>query len=917
LNKEVLDGVHEQKIVNLQILPEVAAGFGLSDAEIVPATKRMITSTIKRVIPGILSLLPAVSAFAQDPFALIDPNERIKGPQGSNAVPNLQTQGAGDSASIILRPAQVVQTNLSLLHYGGCLEDLNHEIYGGLYAQLIYGESFEEGPAVEVPDSMETFNGLNYCKGYREFNEGVISLLGYRFFQVVWKEAELGDGSLECDVMQPGRDPGLSVAVMFRIQMLQEPLNGSRIDQFYALNMNFAERAVSLTRGESIWAKKKTLATQKLSIAYDKWHHIKIVVKGGLIQMSIDGSQVPQITCQDAAPLPPGLVGFDATEARGHFRNVRVESSGKLWVAEIPSDDKNGTGRISEWWDKVVVGDAKAHYDLDSDNPYNSSRSQKVEFRSGTRGTVGIANRGLNRWGIAFKANHSYEGRLYLRGDCPSGVTVALQDANGTKTYASKVFTGIGSNWNKYSFSLTSSETDNNGCFAIWLSNPGTVWVDQAVLLPAVGDRYKGTLMRADIGHAIVAAGITTIRVGGDAINPPGWRWKNLIGDPDKRPQFNHPWYPFQTGGFGVDEYLRFCEASGIEPLWGLNGGETAQDAADFIEYCNGPATSKWGKKRAENGHPKTYGITYVQLGNGFAGVDHTAAVAEAMHRVDPRIRLLGGALTHHVAHVPADDFMKDLAARFDGKVYAISVLPYNDQPGDALRWGHLVDRLQSTIKQVNPNSSLRLFSQEVNGGRHDLQRALNDVQYLQVSERHNDFVQVMSYCNLLAADKQLQNGWEQGRIYFNNSEAWLQPSAISMAMARRHYQPHLVWSESSGPAMEAAAYPDEKHTIDRLSVTATRNDLGDVLVIKAVNVGDRPLQTAIKIEGIGAVNPVATVMTLRGPGLNADNTFEQQGNVSAAESRIFNAGREFLYRLPAKSFTILRLEGVKLPGAP
>ena len=37
------------------------------------------------------------------------------------------------------------------LQFGACFEDLNHEIYGGLYAQMIFGESFEEGPETALP----------------------------------------------------------------------------------------------------------------------------------------------------------------------------------------------------------------------------------------------------------------------------------------------------------------------------------------------------------------------------------------------------------------------------------------------------------------------------------------------------------------------------------------------------------------------------------------------------------------------------------------------------------------------------------------------------------------------------------------------------------------------------------------------
>src|SRR3954469_25450651 len=36
---------------------------------------------------------------------------------------------------------------VSRLLAGACIEDVNHEIYGGIYSQMVYGESFQEPPA--------------------------------------------------------------------------------------------------------------------------------------------------------------------------------------------------------------------------------------------------------------------------------------------------------------------------------------------------------------------------------------------------------------------------------------------------------------------------------------------------------------------------------------------------------------------------------------------------------------------------------------------------------------------------------------------------------------------------------------------------------------------------------------------------
>ena len=42
---------------------------------------------------------------------------------------------------------------------GACIEDVNHEIYGGLYSQMIFGESFQEPPPAVPPKGFTAYGG--------------------------------------------------------------------------------------------------------------------------------------------------------------------------------------------------------------------------------------------------------------------------------------------------------------------------------------------------------------------------------------------------------------------------------------------------------------------------------------------------------------------------------------------------------------------------------------------------------------------------------------------------------------------------------------------------------------------------------------------------------------------------------------
>lgn len=104
------------------------------------------------------------------------------------------------------------------------------------------------------------------------------------------------------------------------------------------------------------------------------------------------------------------------------------------------------------------------------------------------------------------------------------------------------------------------------------------------------------------------------------------YHWKNGVGK-DRSPRI-HPMHdpanPIWRHEFGTDEFLRFCELTGAEPIITVNTATgTPEEFVDWFEYVNGPVSTKYGKMRAENGHPEPYNVKYWALGNTDENVWH------------------------------------------------------------------------------------------------------------------------------------------------------------------------------------------------------------------------------------------------------------------------------------------------------
>jgi hypothetical protein len=798
----------------------------------------------------------------------ISAEEALHGPKPIAA--NYIIDSRVHEAAISVNAGKVL-ARVNPLVFGACFEDLNHEIYGGLYAQMIFGESFEEGPEKELPpgwrlhaDWLEnpTWEGM-WCS-----ENDAIGMTGFRWYKLLWEGTHFEDGAIECELMQPAFDPGRPIGLLFRA-------GGHQFHDAYAVMLDAQVRRLELRIGE------RGVAFAPVSTKLGEWLAVRVEASGTRIRV-FAGRELA-IDFAGSEPPAGGLVGFDTTESRGWFRKLKIETGGKTHTPPLAPVRPTGyRGPVSQWWEPVVTGNVDVAFGWDADRPFNTLRSQKIELRAGT-GTVGVANSGLHRFGLSVVQGRAYEGRLYLRGK--GEVTVALQNADGSRTYATQRLAGIEAGWKRFPFSLTVDSTDHRARFAVWIDHPGAVWVDQVVLMPTGDGLFKGLPVRADLAQAVVDSGVTCIRLGGDFSNPPGFRWKAMLGDPDRRPQYNSCWYPFETRGWGMIEFIDFCRASGIEPIPCLNHDETPADVAELV---------------------RRYQLRYIQLGNGFAGIERTAAVADAMHAVDREAKLLSGSIGHVADVLPDAARLQEMKAKLGGKVHAMAAFPYNFEVTGHASWQVMLNRL-GPLRGV-----LKIYSQEVNGGNHNLLRGLADAAFHNVTEQNAEFVDLVTYCGMVEADgTAADNGWDQGRIFFNNHQVWLQPHAWTIRMAREQYQPLAVETTTTCPKMTFKdPIPYGVPVIDVLVASAARSEKGDVLALKVVNFAPFALTTKVNIAGMAQLAPVAKTVLLTGEDLKLENTAEQPHRIAPVTGQRDGIGPEFVHVFPAYSYTIQEVRG-------
>lgn len=762
--------------------------------------------------------------------------------------------------------------------YGACIEDVNHEIYGGLYDQKIFGESFEE------PIPGPQFESFSIYEGNWSVRNNEIWATSHPGAKLVYNEKEIITGAIETDIKfnEGGDNAGL---------LLRVSRPGDGADNFYGYEISLASNGEKIVIGKH---KKNFEHIKDIPVKCDPavWNNLKAVMKDQKIEIFLNGKSV-FVFDDDDSDLQTGYPALRVWNSNTVFRNLKLTLDNNIQSLSFKTLPCK---QISYQWDAYEKGDIKADYTLDTKNAYNGSNSQTIEMVSG-EGIVGIANSSLNRWGIAVRNGQKFQGRLYLKSNNYKGnVTVALQSEDGKTEYAQQQIEGITGQWNKYSFSLISNTDDKKARFVVFINQPGKVWIDQVTLMTTGEDQFRGLPYRNDIGQAMVNQKLTFLRYGGTMINAPEYRFKKMIGDPDKRPPYQGHWYRYSTNGFGIEDFLKFCEAAGFTAAFAVNIEETPEDMADMVEYLNGPVTSEWGKIRAQNGHPEPYNIKYIGIGNEevlFHGdradeydhyIERFNLLYEAIKSKDSSIKLVCTAWWR-----PDSPSIDRVFKALDGKADYWDYHPW----ADALTSGKTVEAELKQMKELflkwNPNTTMKCAIFEENGNTHNMERVLGHVTVQNAVRRMGDFVLTSCAANALQPYLQNDNGWDQGQVFFTPSQVWGMPPYYAQQMASENHLPLLVNSELT----------DESGNLD---VTATRSEDGKQVVLHVANTGDRPVVTRLNIKGLKNLKRVKSI-TLSGE-LKARNTPEEPEKFVPVEKEMKGNANQ-TYKILPYSYTI------------
>ncbi len=561
----------------------------------------------------------------------------------------------------------------------------------------------------------------------------------------------------------------------------------------------------------------------------------------------------------------------------------------------------HGFGGVAHW-DIEHMGNSAASMEVDNTEGPSEALQHSLLItvkQADPANPAGVRNEGY--WGMAVRANTTYKGSVYAKADSSEigPMTAALVNDTTGKAVATATITGIGTEWKKYDFTLTTGkvETSADNHLLLTVGHAGKVWIDVVSLFPPTyKDRVNGN--RPDLMEKMAAMHPKFLRLPGGTTLRATRSTRGLTGRTRSarwstgRP-IRSPWNYQSSDGMGLLEFLEWTEDLKIDTVLAVYAGYSLKgdhivpgpalvpfltDALDEIEFTIGDASTKWGGVRAKLGHPAPFPVKYVEIGNedwfdksgSYEG--RYAQFYKAIKAKYPQLQLIATAPLKRMKPDVLDDHYYKRADEFFADVKHYDTI---DRNGPKIFVGEWATR------EGSPTTNMGA--------------ALGDAAWMTGMERNSDLIVMASYAPLFVNVNPGGMQWESDLIGYDALTSYGAPSFYAQSMFAEYLGTEVPTSTVTGEG-------------DRFFYSVTRDAAKGAVYLKLVNASSVPQALSVEMTGAATVAKTGTQVTLTGTNLAATNTLSAPTRIVPVKTSLKVAGAKFAHVIPAYSVQVLEL---------
>ena len=621
-----------------------------------------------------------------------------------------------------------------------------------------------------------------------------------------------------------------------------------------------------------------------------------------------------QLTVQTkkmGAPIQPTMYGI-------FFEDINFGADGGLYAEMVINRSFEFPQTLMGWnsFGNVTVSDVRPAFDR---NPHYVvlGDSGHIEKRTG------LENRGF--FGMGIKKGLRYDFSVYARKHVASSanarIRVELVDSRNEIVARQRITVSSG-DWQKYTASLEPKVTDGKALMRVFLETAEGVDMDHVSLFPS--DNWHG--LRADLVKDLEDLHPGIFRFPGGCIVEgtdleTRYQWKNSVGQVENRPlnenrwnyTFAHRMYPtyYQSYGMGFYEFFLLSEKIGAEPLPVVSCGLACQfqnrtddahvpvddlqsyidDALDLIEFANGDVTTKWGKVRAEMGHPEPFNMKQIGVGNEQWGELYPPRLEKfikAIRAKYPKMKICGTS----GPSADGKDFdygwkeMKRLKLDLVDEHYYKPPQWFFDNAGR-----------YDAYDRKGPKVFAGEYAAHGKGEFNNWEAALSEAAFMTGLERNADVVYQATYAPLFAHVEGWQ--WKPDLIWFDNLKTVRSANWYVQMLYGVYKGTHVIGLTENGKAVEGA---------DGLYASAVYDKNAGAYYVKIANALTTEQQVSLQFKGMKQLSKAETIL-LNARNDEAENTLANDKAIVPQTVKAQPEGNVLNVKMPKRSFVVVKVQ--------